>query len=484
VDAAPRRSALVAATLSLLVPGAGQLYVGASRRALVLLAITAALTAAALALTLTRPLGLFLGAVGPSLVVSVLLLDAALLAFRVFAVVDAWRAAASGAAAALAVVLAVAVVPHAAAAYVALRGYAVASAVFATEEPADVLDARGVFLVVPPAGRPPRDLDPPALRPGRAVPEAAPKPYRGPDRPLADTPVIVPTAEPAFDHAWVTILLLGSDRGPGQPGDRTDTMIVAALQRDTGRAVLLGVPRNFVHVSLGRAGRFDDLLNALYQYGNRHPDLFPGGSDAGATALKQTISRLLGIRIDYHALVDLDGFVDVVDAVGGVKIHVKERIVDEVTRPAWRETKPRIDVYPGRWYRFSGRTALAYVRSRKASNDYRRMARQRCLVTAVANQLDASRVLLNFGPISHAIQSSVRTDIPLDRVPDLLRLATSVDPRQTLTQTFGPPFFAGRRYDRFPYPNVEKIRATVREAILHPELARRRRGVQTVARSC
>ena len=127
-------------------------------------------------------------------------------------------------------------------------------------------------------------------------------------------------------------------------------MIVAALQRDTGRAVRFGVPRNLVEVPLPvrRARpRFPDLLNALYQFGTRAPRALPGRRDPGATALKQTISRLLGIRIDYYAIVDLRGFVHMVDALGGVRIRVKERLVDEVTRPAWGETKPKIDVQPG-----------------------------------------------------------------------------------------------------------------------------------------
>jgi LCP family protein required for cell wall assembly len=285
------------------------------------------------------------------------------------------------------------------------------------------------------------------------------------------------------------MLLVGSDHGPGNEGNRTDTMVVAALQRDTGRAVLLGIPRNLVEVPLGGVAgrslpRFKEPLNALYSFGQTRPELFPGGDDPGMTALKQTVSRLLGLRVDYYAFVDLDGFRDVVDSLGGVRIHVKERLVDSVTRPAWGESKPRIDVYPGRTYHFSGRTALAYVRSRKASNDYRRMARQRCFLSAMAEQIDVFTVLRNFGPLTRTIEDSVRTDIPLDRVPDVVRLVAAVEPRRTLTETFGLEYFARRRKsDRYPIANLGKIRATVREAILRPELADRRK-VESVTKSC
>ena len=96
-----------------------------------------------------------------------------------------------------------------------------------------------------------------------------------------------------------------------------------------------------------------------------------------------------------------------------------------MTRPAWGEPKPTIDVVPGRTYRFYGREALAYVRSRKDSSDYTRMARQRCFLSAMADQLDPLRVLRNFGSLAKTIETNVQTDIPLNRLPSLVRLVSS-----------------------------------------------------------
>ena len=469
--ATSRRSPIVAATLSLLVPGAGQLYAGARRRGLVLLGIAAALCLGVLALVATGPLGIALSLLGGPLLAAVLIANLAFLALRVFAVVDAWRLGArvttGVGAVAVAALTAVTAAPHAAVAYAAVRGYSTLETVFADDEPRDILPSRGPFLQTIPSR-----------------PVELPK-----GQPLADSRRILVEDAESFDHPWVTMLLIGSDHGPGNAGDRTDTMVVAALQRDTGRAVLLGVPRNLVEVPLGGVAgetlpRFRQPLNALYSFARTRPELFPGGQDPGATALKQTISRLLGLRVDYYALVTLDGFRDVVDALGGVKIYVKERLVDSVTRPAWGESKPTIDVYPGRTYRFSGRVALAYVRSRKASSDYQRMARQRCFLSAMASQLDVFTVLRNFGPLTETAEDSVRTDIPLDGVPDVVRLVAAVEPRKTLTETFGFEYFARRRKsDRYPIANLGKIRATVRDAILRPELAEESE-VGSVSASC
>ena len=127
---------------------------------------------------------------------------------------------------------------------------------------------------------------------------------------------------------------------------------------------------------------------------------------------------------------NLVGFADLVDALGGVEILVKERLHDEVTRPAWGEPKPRIDVEPGERHRFYGREALAYVRSRKDSSDYTRMARQRCFLSAMADQLDPVQAIRNFGSLAKTIETNVHTDIPLNRLPSLVRLVSSVDSRR------------------------------------------------------
>ena len=485
---APRTWTRVAAgLLSMLVPGAGQLLAGARRRAAVLLAASAAVAAAMLALALARPFDLA-AAVDRRVIAAFLLADLLLLGLRLFAVVDAWRCGSAAASRlallALGGLVVATAAPHVAAGYVTVRGYDVLESVFAAGEPADVLPARGIFLVD--AAPPPEPRLPNQLWPRGSEVAVGREPVVRVDAahaaPLEASADVVAGAE--AQHPWLTVLLLGSDEGPGQPGDRTDTMILVALQRSTGRAAAFGIPRNLVDVPVGgRLVRFSEPLNGLYQFGAANPELFPGGTDPGATALKHAISRLLGIRVDYYALVDLKGFADLVDALGGVDIRVKERIHDEVTRPAWGEPKPSIDVFPGRTYHFFGREALAYVRSRKASDDYSRMARQRCFLSAMAHEVDVVSVLRNFGSLASTVKASIRTDIPLARLPELVRLAAATDTRRTVTATFGPEYIARRRADDFPVPAVARIHTAVREAILVPRAVDEGR-LESVRKAC
>jgi len=465
----------------MIVPGAGQAFLGAWRRGLVLFALFAVGVVPVLVVAAV-PLRSAAWLLEGRLLSAAIAVNIFLLALRLFAALDAWRigplARSVPALAAAGAIAVLTVTPHVAAGYVTVRSEVTLQRVFADDEPSDVLPARGVFLQA-------NDRTAPDFGP-LELPRSAPLPV---GRISARRDVLV-QADTLLERPWVTILLLGSDEGPGRAGDRTDTMILAGLERDTGRAVAFGIPRNLVDLRLGgRAGeelhRFPDLLNALYRFANEErPDLFPGGNDPGATALKQTTSLLLGLRVDYYAMVDLDGFRDLVDTLGGVKIRVRERIADQVTRPAWGETNPRINVYPGRTYHFDGRTALAYVRSRKDSDDYRRMHRQRCFLTAMANQLDVVSVLRNFGALASIVESNVRTDIPRDQLPDLIRLIGRLDPKRTLTVTFGRRYIARRRaHDRFPIANVRAMRTTAREVILQlrPDAGRE---VETARRAC
>lgn len=444
----------------MLVPGAGQLYLGARRRGLALLAATAFVLLGLLVLAARADLG----SVDRQLVGTLLALDLAVLALRLFAVLDVWRGGAAG----VAVLVALTTAPHVAAGWVTVRGYDVLESVFTDEEPCGTACDRGAVLlsqrVVPLPEWVPKDAWEWALVERLGPGEVAP---------LEPAPRVLAAAAPKDAKPWTTVLLLGTDEGPGNWGARTDTIILAALQHGTGRAIAFGIPRNLAQVPLGKRGKpYPHPLNALY-------------GEQGATAVKSAVSNLLGLRVDYYALVNLVGFADLVDALGGVEITVRERLRDEVTRPAWGEPKPAIDVHPGEVRRFYGREALAYVRSRKDSSDYTRMARQRCFLSALADQLDPVRVLRNFGSLAKTIETNLHTDIPLDRLPSLVRLASSVDPQRTLTVTFGPSYFFARRpADRHPVPHLARIQGTVRKAVLIPESLARTGAAKTTRQSC
>jgi LCP family protein required for cell wall assembly len=423
---------LLAALLSAFVPGLGQLYTGRRRLGAVVLATTLLLLLVAMVASRLGPSGLVPLLLRPSVLLGLLVLNVGVALLRLGCVVDAFRRAQlrrgpppGGRYAVplvgLAVIATVTVAPHVAAGYYDIQAHRLVSSI---------------------------------------------------------------AGAPSGSAAWlerdrVSVLLLGGDAGPGRVGLRTDTMIVASVQRSSGAVALFGLPRNLTRVPLpDRAaaafacGCFPRPLNALYGWARAHPELFPGSPDAGAAALMGAVERLLGIPIDHYALVDLSGFVDVIDALGGVTVDVAERVRDRLS-PAtpggpWRS----FDIRPGRQH-LDGESALAYARSRHATSDYDRMRRQRCLLAAVAGQADPPTLLRALPRLVPLIERSVSTDIPVRDLPAVAGLAAKARRDRVVTVGLTPPRFAPTR-DAAGYPIVDMaaVRAAVSQALEHPEATR------------
>jgi LCP family protein required for cell wall assembly len=249
-------------------------------------------------------------------------------------------------------------------------------------------------------------------------------------------------------------------------------MIVFTMDVKKKQAALFSVPRNIWGVPLPpeAAARFgatyDNLLNSLYPFALAHPEAFRGGRDPGATALKQVIANLVGLRIDYYALVDFGGFVDVVDALGGVDIDIPTRVLDRVSPATPGGAWIRIDLKPGAQHLTALQT-FAYVRARSQSSDFARIARQRCVLAAVAERANARRLLRAFPRLARTMRRSIGTDVSINSLPDLIELAAAIDTKRLVSIGFTPPTYTleGNR------PDIPRIRETVRSVIANPPAA-------------
>jgi polyisoprenyl-teichoic acid--peptidoglycan teichoic acid transferase len=240
--------------------------------------------------------------------------------------------------------------------------------------------------------------------------------FEPPDRSEDGPP---PAAGPGTDER-LTVLLVGVDRSPTRTTNLTDTMIVASID-PVGRSIsMVSVPRDLIDVPLGNGDRFGPKLNSLVAYADGHPDEFPEG---GMAALRDAIGALLGIDIHYEAEIDLYGFRDMIDSVGGVDIDVTQPIDD----PEYDNVGFSIDV--GR-HHLDGKTALAYVRSRKGlgDSDFTRAIRQQQVLVALRDAVtrDGS-VLWELPGLMDAVGDAVRTDLPPARLPQLAAIMDEID---------------------------------------------------------
>ena len=149
------------------------------------------------------------------------------------------------------------------------------------------------------------------------------------------------------------------------------------------------------------------LLNAVYTYAATHKGLYPASvKNPGAQATMDAISAISGLTVNYYALIDLKGFQNLINAVGGVTIDVKTRV------PIGGETT-KISGYVNPGVRqLTGYQALWYARSRTGTSDYDRMARQRCVMTAMLDQLNPETVLLKFNGIAVGLQQGDQHEHP------------------------------------------------------------------------
>ncbi len=133
----------------------------------------------------------------------------------------------------------------------------------------------------------------------------------------------------------------------------------------------------------------------------------------------------------------------------------------------------------------SGTEALAYVRIRYGTSDYDRMARQRCLITALADQIDAASLVRGLPGLLTAVEENVRTDIPIESLPELIRLAGVVDAAGAIQIGFDPPDWNSGRVDGgYPVPNVPKIQEAVALVIADPAAAREAYQLEPAETEC
>ena len=303
------------------------------------------------------------------------------------------------------------------------------------------------------------------------------------------------TSRPPPPRLWdgvsrLNITLLGGDAGVGRTGVRTDTLMVVSVDPGSGDVGLFQIPRNMARVPMPdgtittSCGCFRPIVNELWHYGEHNPELFPASDFPGAEAVKAGLSELLGIDVHHFLMVNLEGFVAMIDALGGVDLTVTERVFDS-NYPQEDGTRQVIDIPPGD-YHMDGHLALAYSRSRQRSDDYNRMGRQSCMIQAVIDQSDPIEVLLAFPTLADIITENVFTDIPLNRVPDLIALLSRIDTERVVSIAMNPPGYTGARTAQgYNTPDLTAIRDAVLIATTLPAVeAKVELGITSLADSC
>ena len=403
------RSPGLAAFLSFLWPGLGQWYGGARRTALVfalpILVVTIVLVSSLLQGPDTFVFQLF--SPGTALTIAVLAILLGL--WRIVSMFDgvtavggrlSWRR--PSLAAPFAVMVMVVLVSHLAVANVAWSFYQADSQIFTNEHDASV----------------------------------TPAPASSDDITLL--PIATPNVTPATASSRINVLILGIDSSEIRNHALTDTMLIVSVDPVTHTAAMVSFPRDIADFPLWSGGTYHGKINALMTDAQKHPARFP---DGGITTLTKELGFLLGIPIHYYAAINLDGFEAMIDEVGGVTI-TNNTLIDDPTYGGWKVPgKIGFHLAPGK-YTLDGANALAYVRSRKGTNnnDFERARRQQQLLVALEHKLSDPTMLPKLPRLLDDATRTITTSFPADRLSEMLALGRSIDDASIVRAVLGPPY--------------------------------------------
>lgn len=259
----------------------------------------------------------------------------------------------------------------------------------------------------PPAGSSAQEQFP-ALAPTKqqdqvAVIEVSPTPIPSATAIPTATATATPSPQPTPTVAPLTtttnVLILGSDQRPDQPNWRTDVIILLMMNPNLGEAAIISFPRDMYidHIP----GHLPNRINVIDYLGEMDA---PGGG--GPKLLISILEDRLGISINNYIRFRFEGFKNVIDALGGLKIHV-----DCYLYEVYPEEGIYLNLPPGE-HLLDGEQALSYVRSRRAGGgDLERARRQQRVVWALRRQLSEQNLLPRALGLYDALRYSVDTDV-------------------------------------------------------------------------
>lgn len=250
--------------------------------------------------------------------------------------------------------------------------------------------------------------------------------------------------DPVTDN--VSVLIIGVDESEERSNIgayRSDTLILATLNKNDHTVKLLSIPRDS-YVYIPERGR-KDKINHAYAYGQ-------------TKATIETVEHLLEIPVDYYVKLNFEAFIDVVDSLGGITVNVPY----EFTEQDSKDVPDAIHLYPG-IQELNGEEALALARTRKLDNDIERGKRQQEIIKAIVNKAVSLGAVFKYGDVLEAVGENMRTNMTFKEMKSFI--AYGMDGKlqmESLTLEGSDGYMNGVYYYMLDESSLEEIKQTLK----------------------
>lgn len=282
-------------------------------------------------------------------------------------------------------------------------------------------------------------------------------PYAGPIHP-ASTQIPTPAEEIDPGGDSLTLALLGIDKTETKGAYRTDAIMILYLDRVRKTVAVISFPRD-LYVYIPAYGM--QRINIAFQEGKALN--YPGGSFA---LFRDTMLYNFGLRIDHYALMNFQGFKDMIDRLDGIDVEVARTLTD------YRMGYGNYTMEAGERH-MDGSTALWYVRARQTTSDFDRTRRQQEVIMAIAQRLMDMRAIPNLPGFFRIFMEYFESDLTLDIITPFADMAGSVSlsslRRYRVTFPEGCSNWTTPEGGMVLLPKYDAIHAMLEEAINPPE---------------
>ncbi|MCX6795444.1 MAG: LCP family protein [Candidatus Falkowbacteria bacterium] len=236
----------------------------------------------------------------------------------------------------------------------------------------------------------------------------------------------------------INILLLGTGGEGHDGGNLTDTIILLSVKPSTKQASMISIPRDMLVPTTGGSWRKVNSINAFAEMKEK---------GSGGQTVADSLSQLLNQPIPYYVRADFDGFINIVDEVGGVDVYV-ENTFDDYTYPIrGQEDNPNYNSrfehlhFDQGWQKMDGLTALKYTRSRhalgKEGSDFARARRQQIVLEGVKEKVLSRNTLTNPATVSKIIgemESHISTNLKVTEMIKLWSMSKDIQKTQIINR--------------------------------------------------